>query len=84
MDKKLVELIKDHKKFSPNLKDYCPWLANFCSLENTTSLEIPGQYTGMKMPLPQYHVKIAGFARKVLKESNWNRNIHHHFFRCPS
>lgn len=54
-----------HVKRSPNLKDYCPWLANFHSVDFGKGLEIPGQYTGLKKPLPQYHVKIAGFHPKV-------------------
>lgn len=53
------------KRKSPNLKDYCPWLANFHSVDFGKVLEIPGQYTGLKKPLPQYHVKIAGFHPKV-------------------
>lgn len=52
-------------KLSVNLKDYCPWLANFHSADYNVSLEIPGQYTGVKKPLPQYHVRIAGFMPKV-------------------
>lgn len=53
------------KRRSLNLKDYCPWLANFHSVDFGTVLEIPGQYTGLNKPLPQYHVKIAGFHPKV-------------------
>lgn len=55
------------KNLSVNLKDYCPWLANFHSADFNVSLEIPGQYTGMKKPLPEYHVKIAGLMPKVWK-----------------
>lgn len=48
------------------LKDYCPWLANFSSGRNSSDLEIPGQYSGEKMPLIQHHIKIAGFGEEVL------------------
>lgn len=61
--KMLIEQLQAKK--STNLKDYCPWLANFHSVDFDTVLEIPGQYTGLKKPLPQYHVKIAGFQSQV-------------------
>ncbi|CAL1543153.1 unnamed protein product [Lymnaea stagnalis] len=47
------------------LKDYSPWLAEFNS-NKFGDLEIPGQYTGQKKPLPEYHVKISGFDERVL------------------
>ncbi|XP_056648968.1 DNA-dependent protein kinase catalytic subunit-like isoform X1 [Diorhabda sublineata] len=47
------------------LKDFCPWLANFSANKLNVELEIPGQYDGRRMPLPQYHVKIAGFHPEV-------------------
>lgn len=49
-----------------NLKDYSPWLLQFQSSNHTHALEIPGQYTGRGKPLPEYHVKIAGFDERVL------------------
>jgi len=49
-----------------NLKEYSPWLFNFQSSNYTHTLEIPGQYTGRGKPLPEYHVKIAGFDERVL------------------
>lgn len=49
---------------SKNLADYCPWLQNFHAFE-TDDIEIPGQYTGERKPLTQYHVKISGFVPKV-------------------
>ncbi|KAL9956083.1 hypothetical protein ACROYT_G037506 [Oculina patagonica] len=49
-----------------NLKEYSPWLFRFQSSDYTHTLEIPGQYTGRSKPLPEYHVKIAGFDERVL------------------
>lgn len=36
------------------LKDYSPWLQKFVGRE----IEVPGQYTGKKKPMPRYHAKI--------------------------
>lgn len=47
------------------LQDYCPWLANFSRNRLNTEIEIPGQYDGKKLPLPQHHVKISGFNNNV-------------------
>lgn len=47
------------------LKDYCPWLANFSAGRLNLELEIPGQYSGDKLPLVQHHVKISGFCANV-------------------
>lgn len=47
------------------LKDYCPWLANFSGNRLNAEIEIPGQYDGSKLPLPQHHVKISGFQTDV-------------------
>ncbi|BFZ03143.1 hypothetical protein BsWGS_06182 [Bradybaena similaris] len=52
------------------LKDYCPWLAAFNPNKNGRDLEIPGQYDGLQKPLPEYHVKIAGFDERVLVMSS--------------
>lgn len=49
---------------SANLADYCPWLQNFSGTE-ISDIEIPGQYTGERQPLTQYHIKISGFLPKV-------------------
>ncbi|XP_047361003.1 DNA-dependent protein kinase catalytic subunit-like isoform X1 [Vespa velutina] len=42
------------RKISTLLKDYSPWLCEF----NESHLEVPGQYTGYRKPMPQYHTKI--------------------------
>lgn len=52
------------KSMSTNLADYCPWLQNFSATE-ISDIEIPGQYTGERKPLTQYHIKISGFLSKV-------------------
>ncbi|KAI4490660.1 hypothetical protein M0804_003604 [Polistes exclamans] len=36
------------------LKNYSPWLCEF----SESQLEVPGQYTGYRKPMPQYHIKI--------------------------
>lgn len=56
-----------------NLKEYSPWLFRFQSSEYTHTLEIPGQYTGRTKPLPEYHVKIAGFDERVLVLSSMRK-----------
>ncbi|KAH1016070.1 hypothetical protein HUJ04_007350, partial [Dendroctonus ponderosae] len=57
------------------LKDYCPWLANFSAGRNSLELEIPGQYTGEKMPLIQHHIKVAGFGEKVIVMNSLRKPI---------
>lgn len=55
--KTLNEVLKQSfktRKISVLLKDYSPWL---CEL-NGSHLEVPGQYTGNRKPMPQYHSKI--------------------------
>ncbi|XP_071815133.1 DNA-dependent protein kinase catalytic subunit-like [Apostichopus japonicus] len=47
-----------------NLKEYSPWFLQY-QLTEQAQFEIPGQYTGVSKPLPEYHVKIAGFDEQV-------------------
>jgi hypothetical protein len=47
------------------LKDYCPWMHEFKAANYEKELEIPGQYTGMSKPMPEYHTKISGFDERV-------------------
>nr|XP_012147608.1 PREDICTED: DNA-dependent protein kinase catalytic subunit-like [Megachile rotundata]XP_012147609.1 PREDICTED: DNA-dependent protein kinase catalytic subunit-like [Megachile rotundata]XP_012147610.1 PREDICTED: DNA-dependent protein kinase catalytic subunit-like [Megachile rotundata]XP_012147611.1 PREDICTED: DNA-dependent protein kinase catalytic subunit-like [Megachile rotundata] len=54
---KMVETVKEslnRRKSRFKLLDYSPWLYNFSDKD----IEIPGQYTGNKRPVPQNHVKI--------------------------
>ncbi|XP_025836118.1 DNA-dependent protein kinase catalytic subunit-like [Agrilus planipennis] len=51
-------------EIQPSLEDLCPWLYNF-KPHDDQEIEIPGQYKGDKLPLPQYHVKIVGFAPEI-------------------
>ncbi|XP_072042849.1 DNA-dependent protein kinase catalytic subunit-like [Amphiura filiformis] len=54
------------RKDSPgNIKEYCTWLSDFQSQGYDRELEIPGQYDGKTKPMPEYHVKIAGFDEYV-------------------
>lgn len=43
------------------LRDYSPWLCNFPERD----VEIPGQYTANRKPMPQYHAKILKFEPTV-------------------
>jgi len=62
--KEVTERLKEIGKYQGNLKTYSPW---FSGIQGTQGLiEIPGQYTGEKKPLPEYHVRIAGFDERVL------------------
>lgn len=75
MDKNLLN--EQVKKIKPSklLKDYCPWLANFSANKLNIDLEIPGQYDGQKLPLPQHHIKISGFHPEVCKSNLLNEKF---------
>ncbi|KAF7267164.1 hypothetical protein GWI33_019585 [Rhynchophorus ferrugineus] len=47
------------------LTNYSPWLADFSTTRVNMDLEIPGQYTGDKMPLAEHHIKISRFGDNV-------------------
>jgi len=47
------------------LSDFSPWLAEFQACKYATEVEIPGQYTGDRVPNPKYHVKFSTFGDKV-------------------
>ncbi|CAG9832446.1 unnamed protein product [Diabrotica balteata] len=57
------------------LKEYCPWLANFSANKLNMELEIPGQYDGQKLPVPQHHVKISGFHPEIAVMSSLRKPI---------
>ncbi|KAL5017908.1 hypothetical protein ScPMuIL_003630 [Solemya velum] len=66
-----IEKQKAEKLFPPEtMKEYCQWLADFNPNTEGRELEIPGQYTGLSKPMPEYHVKIAGFDQRVLVMSS--------------
>ncbi|XP_060058172.1 DNA-dependent protein kinase catalytic subunit [Erinaceus europaeus] len=48
-----------------NLKEWSPWMSEFKVEFLRNELEIPGQYDGKGKPLPEYHVRIAGFDERV-------------------
>lgn len=50
---------KDYK-----LKDYSPFLHEYVG--GSGGIEIPGQYTGDREPMPRYHVRIARFEPQVV------------------
>lgn len=55
---------KKIKNFS-KLKDFSPWLHDFCSSKLNVNIEIPGQYTGEQKPAPERHVMISRFEENV-------------------
>ncbi|XP_044756993.1 DNA-dependent protein kinase catalytic subunit-like isoform X2 [Coccinella septempunctata] len=65
MEELSIKLKNMGKPKSLLLKDCSPWLANFSSTEVQMEFEIPGQYNGKTMPLPQYHIKIYKFHPEV-------------------
>jgi len=46
------------------LKDYSPFLHEYVG-GGDSGIEIPGQYTGIREPVPRYHVRIARFDPQV-------------------
>jgi hypothetical protein len=68
VESELVEMLLDShevKRYSGLLKDYSPWLANLSACKLNFDLEIPGQYSGNRLPLVQHHVKISSFCPNV-------------------
>ncbi|KAK6170524.1 hypothetical protein SNE40_018898 [Patella caerulea] len=53
-----------------SLREYCQWLADFNPNRDSRELEIPGQYDGLAKPLPEYHIRVAGFDERVLVMSS--------------
>ncbi|KAK3580733.1 hypothetical protein CHS0354_005741 [Potamilus streckersoni] len=62
--------VKGSLKPPSSLADYCPWMSEFNPNNEGRDLEIPGQYTGLSKPLPEYHVKVAGFDQRVMVMSS--------------
>jgi DNA-dependent protein kinase catalytic subunit len=54
----------DYKVREGNIGDYSPWFKLF-KRNQAFELEIPGQYTGKKKPILEYHVKIDSFDDRV-------------------
>lgn len=61
---KLKSKLESQSAAPKSLKEYSAWLANFDPLKY--QMEIPGQYHGLTKPLPEYHIKIAGFNQNVV------------------
>ncbi|XP_076445486.1 DNA-dependent protein kinase catalytic subunit-like [Babylonia areolata] len=63
---------KNTRNLAPpeKLREYCSWMANFSPSRDSRELEIPGQYDGLQKPMPEYHVKIAGFDERVMVMSS--------------
>ncbi|XP_053571003.1 LOW QUALITY PROTEIN: DNA-dependent protein kinase catalytic subunit [Bombina bombina] len=60
-----LDKIRNELKEPGNLKEYSPWMSEFKPEFLQNELEIPGQYDGKSKPMPEYHVKIAGFDERV-------------------
>ncbi|XP_066926586.1 DNA-dependent protein kinase catalytic subunit-like [Clytia hemisphaerica] len=63
---KILKQLENHKDFRGNLQHFSPWLSQFQADMFNQHLEIPGQYSGKRKPMLEYHVKIAGFDEKIL------------------
>ncbi|KAK7063258.1 hypothetical protein SK128_028361 [Halocaridina rubra] len=57
---------EDQQNLPRQLKSYSPWLASFQASKYPDILELPGQYSGLSKPLPEYHVKISSFDDNLL------------------
>ncbi len=57
------------------LVDYSEWLTKFerHQAETGQTIEIPGQYQGLKCPQPEFHVRIVNFDQNVLTMSSIRR-----------
>lgn len=53
------------EKQSTNLINYCPWLVQY-SHHIIDTLEVPGQYSGIKKPNPHSHIFITSFKPYVI------------------
>ncbi|KAF6100707.1 protein kinase, DNA-activated, catalytic subunit [Phyllostomus discolor] len=60
----LSKMGKDSKP-PGNLKECSPWMSDFRVEFLRNELEIPGQYDGKGKPVPEYHVRVAGFDERV-------------------
>ncbi|CAF4738266.1 unnamed protein product, partial [Rotaria sp. Silwood2] len=56
-----------------NINDYSTWFSltfqqqhRILGTPSIREIEIPGQYTSKKKPLPEHHIKIVGFDEKIL------------------
>lgn len=49
-----------------SLKSYSPWLASFISTAYSSTIEMPGQYSGKMRPDFKNHIMIAGFKTEVM------------------
>jgi DNA-dependent protein kinase catalytic subunit len=48
------------------LSEFSAFLSNYFGLNSLSSIEIPGQYGGMRKPIPEDHIKIVGFDPSIL------------------
>ncbi|KAG8200791.1 hypothetical protein JTE90_006373 [Oedothorax gibbosus] len=63
---KLIPVAKGIDDKASKLAEVSPWLSEFQQWKYSSQIEIPGQYSGKSKPLPEYHVKVAGFDEKIL------------------
>ncbi|KAM8811045.1 DNA-dependent protein kinase catalytic subunit [Eudromia elegans] len=60
----LSKMTKSNKE-PGNLKECSPWMSEFKAEFLRNEIEVPGQYDGRGKPLPEYHVRIAGFDERI-------------------
>lgn len=67
MINQLQQIIQSKKtnELNKKLSYYSPWLAKLQKLQLNERIEIPGQYTSDRQPLPQYHVHIISIKKHV-------------------
>nr|XP_018915697.1 PREDICTED: DNA-dependent protein kinase catalytic subunit-like [Bemisia tabaci] len=58
-----------------SLKSYSPWLASFISTAYSSTIEMPGQYSGKMRPDLKNHIMIAGFKTEVSVMQSLRRPI---------
>lgn len=61
----LNESLRRQTTNASRLKDYSPFLHEYVGGSGGGGIEIPGQYSGDREPMPRYHVKIARFESQV-------------------
>ncbi|XP_077270304.1 DNA-dependent protein kinase catalytic subunit isoform X2 [Temnothorax americanus] len=64
LKERLNKSFRKSTRYESKLKDYSPFLHEYVG-RSGGGIEIPGQYTGDREPVPRYHVRIARFEPQV-------------------
>ncbi|XP_063237602.1 DNA-dependent protein kinase catalytic subunit-like isoform X2 [Bacillus rossius redtenbacheri] len=70
-----IQVSGEKLKNSTNLSDFSPWLGEFQASKFTDEIEVPGQYTGDKRPLPHLHAKVISFGKTVRVQQSLRRPV---------